>query len=114
MITIAELTKRVIDFHTERDWMKFHTPKEVAVATMVEAAELLELFQWESKATPAGITKNREKILDEVGDVGMKLLELAHLMKFDLKKIVEDKMVKSAAKYPVEKAKGSDKKYTEY
>ncbi|MFC1687917.1 nucleotide pyrophosphohydrolase [Patescibacteria group bacterium] len=113
MSTIQELTKLVMQFHEERDWVKFHGPKELAVTIMVESSEILELFQWERNNTPEYLEKNTDKIGDEIADVANNLLELAHNLKLDMKEIIEKKMEQNAKKYPIEKSKGNNKKYTE-
>lgn len=113
MSTIQELTKLVMQFHEERDWVKFHSPKELAITVMVESSEILELFQWERNNSPEYLKKNKEKIGDEIADVANNLLELAHILDLDMKEIIEKKMVKNGRKYPIEKAKGNNRKYTE-
>ncbi|MFA6042213.1 MAG: nucleotide pyrophosphohydrolase [Patescibacteria group bacterium] len=110
---IKDLQKRIIAFRDARDWAKFHQPKELAISLAIEAAELLEKFQWQKGGTKEYQDENREDIGDELADVFIYALNLAHQMGFDVKEIVEEKLKKSGLKYPVEKAKGTDKKYTE-
>ena len=95
-------------FRDERDWEQFHNPKDLALAINVEAGELLELFLWK----PAG-EENREKVKEELADVFSFALLLADKYGFDIQAIVEEKIEANAAKYPVDKAKGTAKKYTE-
>jgi NTP pyrophosphatase (non-canonical NTP hydrolase) len=99
-------------FRDERDWMQFHDPKNLAVSVMIEAAELLEHFQWKDKgAVEQHIIENRSQIADEIADVAMYLVELADNLGIDLIKAMEDKLDKNAKKYPVTKAKGIATKY---
>ncbi|MFH1207146.1 MAG: nucleotide pyrophosphohydrolase [Patescibacteria group bacterium] len=114
MSDLEDLQKKVIKFRNERDWAQYHTPKELAVSLSIEAAELLEQFQWAKGGTKEYQDKHREEISDELADVFVYTLFLADALKLDLKEIVDKKMLKNAKKYPVDKAKGSDKKYTEY
>lgn len=97
-----------IAFRDERDWAQFHNPKDLALGLSIEAAELNELFLWKQpeEADPA-------KVREELADVFGFALLMAHHYGFDIREIVEEKLAKNAAKYPVEKSKGSNKKYTE-
>jgi dCTP diphosphatase len=101
-------------FAAERDWDQFHSPKNLAIALSVEAAELLEHFQWtpetESEAL-AGDLKGR--IREEVADVLLYLIRLADKLEIDLLAAASDKIQLNAEKYPINKARGSSKKYTE-
>lgn len=114
--TISELKEKVKMFCKERDWDQFHNAKELALALSVEASELLEMFIWK---TPEEVDqllanpKKREEIEDELADVFNYTLRLAGFYNIDLSQIFERKMKKNAAKYPVEKAKGTHAKYTE-
>ena len=103
-----EIIQALLKFRNERDWEQFHNPKDLALAINVEAGELLELFLWKS-ANEA----NEEKIREELADVFAFAFLLADKYKFDVKKIVLDKINKNGEKYPIEKAKGSAKKYNE-
>lgn len=113
MTDLQELTKKIMSFFKEYDWIKFHHPKELAVDILTESGELLELFKWQTNNTPERIEQNKEKIADEIADVAVSALELAHILKLDMAEIVERKMEKNSRKYPVEKAKGKDHKYSE-
>ncbi len=104
---IRILIEELLKFRDERDWEQFHKPKDLALAVSVEAAELLELYLWKENADP-------EKVKEEIADVIVFSLLLAEKYGFDVKEIVMEKMEKNRKKYPVEKAKGSAKKYTEY
>ena len=101
-------------FTREREWDRYHTPKNLAMALIVEAAELAEHFQWltaeESQSPQDG---KREKIRDELADVLIYLVELADTLDVDLAAAARDKIGKNALKYPVEKARGNAKKYDE-
>ena len=103
-----ELTEILIKFRNDRDWEQFHNPKDLAIALSVEAGELLELFLWKD-ADQADITKIRE----ELADVLAYSLLLADKYKLDISEIVKEKVKKNEVKYPVDKAWGSAKKYTE-
>ena len=109
---MEDLLKRIRQFRDEREWMKFHDPKNLAISISIEAAELLEHFQWktaEEASRYAG--ENREVVADEVADVAIYLFELADNIGIDLATAVHRKLDKNAAKYPVEKARGVATKY---
>lgn len=105
------LTERIIKFRDARDWEQFHDPKNLAISLQLEAAEVLELFQW-TKNNEAKEGKSVE-MADELSDVFYWLIMLSHHYKIDLISALEKKMDKNEAKYPVEKAKGKADKYTE-
>jgi NTP pyrophosphatase (non-canonical NTP hydrolase) len=107
MSEIEGLIKELVQFRHERDWAQFHNPKDLALALSVEAAELLELFLWKTDADPL-------KVREELADVLAFALLLSEKYGFDVKEILMEKMEKNRQKYPVEKARGSAKKYTEY
>ena len=114
MDSIAELTSNINAFCDARDWRQFHNPKDMAVSINIEAAELLEHFQWKNAAEcEAHIEANREVVADEVADVAIYLFEMAELLELDLGAEMIRKLRKNAVKYPVEKAKGSNRKYDE-
>ena len=108
MNDIKEITEILLKFRDERDWAQFHNPKDLALALNIEAGELLEAFLWKS-SEQADIGKVKE----ELADVFAFALLLADKYDFDVKQIVLEKMEKNAPKYPVEKARGVAKKYTE-
>ena len=101
-----KLMDEIIKFQTERDWKKFHTPENLAKSISIEAAELLEHFQW-------GKEYDEEKVADELADVLIYCMYMADAMDFDIKEIIQNKIKKNAIKYPVDKARGNAKKYTE-
>ena len=103
-----EITQALIEFRNERDWEQFHNPKDLALAISIESGELLELFLWKN-ANDA----NTEKIKEELADVFAYAFLLAEKYQLDVKDIVLEKIRKNAEKYPVEKAKGTAKKYDE-
>ena len=108
MKDIEEIIQVLLKFRNERDWEQFHNPKDLALALNVEAGELLELFLWKNSADA-----NTEKIKEELADVFSFAFLLADKYKFDVKNIILDKINKNGEKYPVEKAKGTAKKYNE-
>lgn len=108
------ILEKIKKFRDDRDWMKYHDPKNMAISIVLEATELLEHFQWKTnKEIEEYIQTNREDIEDEMADVAVYLLEMADNMGVDLIAAMERKMKKNEKKYPVEKAKGSAAKYTE-
>ena len=114
MDSIAELTNQINTFRDERDWKQFHNPKDMALSISIEAAELLEHFQWKNAAEcEEHVQTNRELVADEMADVAIYLFELADLLEMDLGQEMLRKLKKNAVKYPVEKAKGTNKKYNE-
>ena len=106
MADFATILDALIRFRDERDWEQFHNPKDLALAINVEAGELLELFLWK---TPD--EANPEKLKEELADVLLYSFLLANKYDFDVKKIMLDKIETNRKKYPVEKAKGTAKKY---
>jgi len=108
MNDIHSITEELIKFRNERDWEQFHNAKDLAMAISIEANELLELFLWKN-ANEA----NTDKIKEELADVLSFTLLFAHQYNFDVKEIILEKMKSNAEKYPVEKAKGTAKKYDE-
>ncbi|MGK0185843.1 MAG: dCTP diphosphatase [Verrucomicrobiales bacterium] len=111
---MEEITEKIRQFRDERDWMQFHNPKDLATALSIEASELVEQFLWKSPdECDQRIAEKREAIEDEVADIAVYLFEFADNLGIDLIDAMERKMAKNAAKYPVEKARGSNAKYTE-
>jgi NTP pyrophosphatase (non-canonical NTP hydrolase) len=103
-----ELTELLVNFRNARDWEQFHNPKDLALALSIEAAELNEAFLWKN-SEDADIDKVRE----ELADVFAYALLLAHRCGLDVTEIVKAKVAKNELKYPVDKSKGSAKKYNE-
>jgi dCTP diphosphatase len=101
-------------FAAERDWDQFHSPKNLAIALSVEAAELLEHFEWMPETESAALGRDLKcRVREEVADVLLYLVRLADKLEIDLLAAASDKIQLNAEKYPVEKARGSSKKYTE-
>lgn len=95
----------------ERDWAQFHNPKDLAISISLEAAELLETFQW--SGTDLEVAKKREAMIEELADVAIYCIFLASELGVDLADAVSAKIDANAVKYPVDKAYGNSKKYTE-
>ena len=114
MRTIEGLTESILGFRDERDWLQFHTPKDMAAAIAIEAAELQELFLWKSEQEQKEIARTRrERVGEELADIAVYLFELAHNLGYDLGQLIGDKLAKNAVKYPVSLSKGTSKKYDE-
>ena len=102
-------------FAKDRDWDQFHSPKNLSMALSVEVSELLENFQWLTEEQSHTLDEQqRAAVADEIADVQMYLARLADKLDINIGEAIEQKIVKNEAKYPVEKVKGSSKKYTEY
>jgi len=111
---IETLKKKIRQFRDERDWKQFHNPKDLAISIAIEAGELLEEFQWkDAVGVENKVKQEKHKVEDEMADIYIYLLEMSDVLGVDLIEAANRKMAKNAAKYPVEKAKGSNKKYTE-
>ena len=106
-----ETIQAVNRFREERHWRQFHDPKDLAISISLEAAELLELFQWKDSREVVGV--KTERLREELADVLIYAAMLADDLGFDQDEIVLEKLGKNAAKYPVEKSLGSKAKYTE-
>src|SRR3954467_7990506 len=112
--SVKELIAAAVAFRDERDWAQFHNPKELAISLTVESSELLQLMQWHKGAELEGVIREKhEHLRDELADVLFSVLLLADELKVDLGPAFLEKLAKTGAKYPVEKSKGSAKKYTE-
>ena len=111
MSDIEHLIQALVQFRDERDWAQFHDSKNLAAAIGIEAAELNELFLWKTNKESEEV--DRERIKEELADVIAYALMLAHKHGIDVKEAVLEKIAKNATKYPVEKAKGTAKKYTD-
>ena len=113
--SLQDLRAKINTFVTERDWAQFHTPKNLAMAMIVEAAELVEHFQWDTPQESQHLTpEKREAVSHELADTFVYLLRLAEVLKIDLIEAANQKITLNTLKYPVEKAKGSNAKYTQY
>lgn len=106
-----ETINEVIKFRDDRDWKQFHNPKDLAISISLEAAELLEVFQW--SAEDVKCEKKMDKIREELADVVNYCILMADACGLDLDEIVREKVRRNNEKYPVEKAFGCKEKYTE-
>ena len=114
---IHELKDKIKKFCDDREWDQFHGAKELATALIIESAELLEHFRWKNDKEVEELLKDenkREEIGDEMADVLYFLIRLAQRYDIDLSEALDRKIEKNNKKYPVEKAKGSSKKYNEF
>ena len=112
--SIKELTAKIEEFRDARNWKQFHNPKDMAISITLEAAELLEVFQWSGANTDADTDRKIEKIQEELADVLIYSLLMGHDLGFDIFEIVSSKIDANNRKYPAEKAYGKSAKYTEY
>lgn len=108
MSDIKTITEALIQFRNERDWEQFHNAKDLALAINIEAGELLELFLWKNAEEA-----NLDKVKAELADVFAYAFLLAEKYQLDVKEIVLNKIATNGEKYPIDKAKGSAKKYSE-
>ena len=115
MSDLIVLQKRVAEFRDARDWRQFHTPKDLSMAIANEAAELMECFLWKSKEqVDEDINSNKlAEINEEISDILILLLNLTNILGIDIIKIANQKLDLNGEKYPIDKAKGNAKKYTE-
>ncbi|MFI5333409.1 MAG: nucleotide pyrophosphohydrolase [Candidatus Babeliales bacterium] len=111
--TLSELKKIIQEYVSERKWEQFHTPKNLSVKIAIEAAELMEKFEWlDNKESYDEIEKERQEIENELADVIVAALCFANVANIDVSKAIEHKLALNKAKYPVEKSKGKRVKYT--
>lgn len=103
---MEEIKNRIRKFRDDREWSQFHTPANLAKAISIESGELLEHFLWDDKY-------NKEEVCEELADVMIYCLHMADSLGVNIEEIIDKKMDKNEKKYPVEKAKGTSKKYTE-
>ena len=112
--SIRAVTEEIRAFRDARDWLQFHNPKELAVAITAEAGELMQHFVWQSPEQSLRRAEERkEEISSEIADVAILLFELADNLGLDLAEVMRAKLANNALRYPVEKARGSNKKYSE-
>jgi dCTP diphosphatase len=113
--TIQVFKDKVANFVKEREWNQFHSPKNLSMAIATEAAELMELFLWDTTEESYEMSpEKRQEIEDELADVIIAALAFTNATNIDLAKAIERKMKKTAEKYPVDKVKGKSHKYTYY
>lgn len=109
------LRARLRGFVQERDWEQFHSPKNLAMAMIVEAGELVEHFQWLTEQQSRDIAgAKREQVAQEIADTFIYLLRIADVLGIDLIAAAHAKMDLNAQKYPADRVRGSNAKYTEY
>ncbi len=112
---MKELIQKLRNFAKEREWEQFHSPKNLAMALSVEVAEIVEIFQWLTQEESKNLRPDvLQKVKEEIGDVTIFLTNLADKLGIDLLAAAMEKIEVNERKYPVDKAKGSAKKYTEF
>mgnify|MGYP001767502823 CR=1 FL=1 len=112
--SIQTLTAEIRAFRDARDWLQFHAPKELAVAITAEAGELLQHFVWQdAQQSEQRARERREEIAGEIADVGILLFELADNLSINLAEAMRAKLAKNELRYPIAKARGSNRKYNE-
>ena len=115
MESIEQIKIRLREFATERDWDQFHSPKNLAMALIVEAAELVEHFQWLKEEESAALPQDKlAEVEQELADIQIYLIRLADKLDIDLMSAVASKIELNEKKYPAEMVRGSSKKYSEY
>jgi NTP pyrophosphatase (non-canonical NTP hydrolase) len=115
MTELEELKKKLRLFAADRDWDQYHTPKNLAMALIAEAAEVVEHFQWLTEEESSNVhPETHEEISHELADVFVYLIRLADKLGIDLIEAANRKMALNEEKYPADKARGSAKKYTAY
>lgn len=106
-MNLEKTISRVLAFRNARDWKQFHSPENLSKSITIEAAELLENFQWSSEY-------DKDKVTDELADILIYCVLMADSLGVNVESIMNEKMDKNEEKYPIEKAKGNSKKYTEH
>ena len=105
-----ETINKILKFRDDRDWKQFHNPKDLAISISLEAAELLEVFQW--SAEDVTCSDKIDKIKEELADVANYCVLMADACGLDLDEIIREKIKRNEEKYPIEKSKGGKRKYT--
>ena len=109
---IQKLTEEIVRFRDARDWKQFHNPKDCSLSLALEAAEVMEHFQWKNaKEMEKHISEHKEDVGEELADVLYWVLLMSHDLNIDISKALEKKNKKNAEKYPVDKARGKHTKY---
>ncbi|HUI86486.1 MAG TPA: nucleotide pyrophosphohydrolase [Nitrososphaerales archaeon] len=114
--TVSTLREKVARFRDDRDWLKFHNPKDLSIGLSVESSELQELFLWKDVESVKKMLEDKwqlQRVREEIADVFIYLLGLVDVLDIDLSDAVAQKLALNAKKYPVSKSKGSNKKYDE-
>lgn len=113
--TINDLIRDVVDFSKERDWEKYHNPRNLAMALSVEASELLELYLWCSDDGPQPAVESRNvKVAEEAADVAITLFNFCNSAGVDLSEAIKNKLIANGKRYPVDLVRGKMEKYDEY
>lgn len=112
--SISKLIQDAVNFRDARDWKQFHNPKDLAISISLEAAELLEIFQWSGSNIEVDSDNKLEKVKEELADIFVYSLLMANDLDLDIEEIVRIKLAENNRKYPVEKAFGKSNKYTDY
>jgi len=113
---LDDLIAKALNFRKERNWKQYHSARNIALSVSLEAAELLEIFQWKTDAEAKELINEpdqRENIADELSDILLYIILMANDLNIDLIEAADKKIDKNAAKYPVDKVKGKAVKYTE-
>ncbi|NLY71101.1 MAG: nucleotide pyrophosphohydrolase [Clostridiales bacterium] len=111
-----KVVDQILKFRSDRDWEQFYKPKDLAISLAIEAAELLECFQWKTDDEVEALIKNpqdKKKIEEELADIAMYLYLLCNDLNIDLDEAIKEKIEINNKKYPISKSKGNAKKYTE-
>jgi len=112
---LTQLKQRLRDFAEARDWDQFHSPKNLSMALIAEAAELVEHFQWLTEKQSNELSSDKlQKVEQEIADIQIYLIRIADKLGIDVLDAVQKKIALNEAKYPADKVRGSSKKYTEY
>lgn len=115
MNDLEELRVRINNFANERDWNQFHSPKNLSMALVVEAGELVEQFQWLKESESYDLSKEKlAAVEEEIADIFVYLIRIAHQLDIDLISAAKKKIELNESKYPAEMVRGSARKYTEY
>lgn len=115
MNELEKLRIRISDFANERDWNQFHSPKNLSMALIVEAGELLEHFQWMKQKDSFKLSEDKlAAVEEELADILVYLIRIADQLNVDLISAAKKKIISNEAKYPADMVRGSSKKYTEY
>ena len=115
--TLLYLQEKIREFIRERDWLKFHSPKNISMSIAIESAELMEHFQWLSENESKELLRDKNKrgeVEDELADIAIYILDFCEHFGVDLEKSILSKLDKTAKKYPVRLVKGKAHKYTYY
>jgi NTP pyrophosphatase (non-canonical NTP hydrolase) len=110
-MNFSEIEQKVIEFRNDRNWEQFHQIKDLLLGLNIEVSELQELFLWKSEEQQSEI--KIERIREELADVAIYLIYISKHYDIDLLEAINDKIAKNSIKYPIEKSKNSNKKYTE-